>query len=105
MKRLQELHWQIVLASVLALFGLICSEWIIWIYETLDAGVEFWFSVSTIFTIRRCTDCPFVSRWYWPLRSTIGRIASRTIGFYLSVRQSLSTGLGLGNVLNWSWTQ
>ena len=107
MKRLQELHWQIVLASVLGLcLGLICSEWLVWNpKESLwMQGIEF---IGALFLRSlRFVAVPIV---LFSLVGGIGalsdlqklgRIASRTIGFYLvSTAIAISIGLGLSNIL------
>ena len=105
-KKLQELHWQIVLASVLGLcLGLICSEWVVWNpKESLwMQGVEF---IGALFLRSlRFVAVPIV---LFSLVGGIGalsdlqklgRIASRTIGFYLiSTAIAISIGLGLSNL-------
>ena len=106
MKRLQELHWQIVLASVLGLgLGLICSEWIIWSpKESLwMQGVEF---IGSLFLRSlRFVAVPIV---LFSLVGGIGalsdlqklgRIASRTSVLFTSTAIAISIGLGLSNLL------
>ena len=88
--RLQELHWQIVFASVLGLcLGLICSEWVDWVPKESQWMQIVEFIGSLFLRSLRFVAVPIV---LFSLVGGIGalsdlqklgRIASRTIGFYL----------------------
>lgn len=107
MQRLQELHWQILLASGLGLcLGLGCSDWVHWDPKShvWMQGVEF---VGALFLRSlRFVAVPIV---LFSLVGGIGalsdlqklgRIATKTISLYLlSTAIAISIGLGLCNLM------
>lgn len=107
MKRLKELHWQILIASAVGLFlGLWCSEWLDWNPDdsTWIKGVEF---IGTLFLRSlRFVAVPIVlfslvgGIGALSNLQKLGRIATRTLAFYLlSTAIAISIGLGLSNLL------
>ncbi len=107
MHRLRELHWQILLASVFGLlFGLACSQLTTW-----DPSAHVWMQlvefVGALFL--RCLRFVAVPIVLFSLVGGIGalsdiqklgRIASKTVGFYISSTAiAISIGLGLSSLI------
>ncbi len=107
MHRLRELHWQILLASFFGLlFGLGCSQWSTW-----DPSANAWMQLVEFIGALFLRSLRFVAV---PIVlfslvggigalsdiQKLGRIASKTVGFYItSTAIAITIGLGLSSFI------